>query len=261
MTNTDQRTPVEIALAYPRHASVVVLVVIPLGCWLWVFAMARDMYGSMSGASAWMMTMEWDAPRLLLLWAMWGAMMAGMMLPTVTPMVLLYARAVRNRPYATHVAARIYALAAGYTVVWLLFSVGATALQRLLARLLWMTPMMEPAGPRVAATLLIVAGLFQFTPYKHACLQTCRSPLALITQSWREGVGGAFRMGASHGLYCLGCCWALMLLLFAGGVMNIAVILALTVWVAIEKIAPFGEQSARVGGALLLGAAVWMLVR
>jgi predicted metal-binding membrane protein len=258
---SDQRTPVEIALAHPRHALIVVLVVIPLICWTWVLAMARDMYGSMSGASAWMMTVEWDAPRLMLLWAMWGAMMAGMMLPTVAPMVLLYARAARNRSNITNAPTRIYALAAGYTAVWLLFSVAATGLQRLLARLFLVTPMMEPSSPRVAAALLIIAGLFQFTPYKHACLQTCRSPLSIFTQSWREGVAGAFQMGASHGLYCLGCCWALMLLLFAGGVMNIAVILALTVWVAIEKIAPFGEQSARVGGALLLGFAVWMLVR
>jgi predicted metal-binding membrane protein len=258
---SDQRTPVEIALAHPRHALIVVLVIIPLICWVWVLAMARDMYGPMTGPSAWMMTVEWDMPRLLLLWAMWGAMMAGMMLPTATPMLLLYARAVRNRADTTNASARIYALAAGYTAVWLLFSIGATALQRLLARLLLMTPMMEPASPRVAVALLIVAGLFQFTPYKHACLQACRSPLAMVTQSWREGIAGAFQMGASHGVYCLGCCWALMLLLFAGGVMNIAVILALTAWVAIEKIAPFGEQSARIGGALLLGAAVWMLAR
>ena len=223
--------------------------------------MARDMYGPMTGASAWMMTVHWDAPRLILLWAMWGAMMAGMMLPTAAPMLLLYARTVRNRPDARRVSARIYALAAGYTVVWLLFSVVATALQRLLAWLLLMTPMMEPASPRVAAGLLIIAGVYQFTPSKHACLQTCRSPIAFFSASWREGVAGAFRMGASHGVYCLGCCWALMLLLFAGGVMNVAVILALTAWVAIEKIAPFGQQSARVGGALLLSAAVWMLLR
>ena len=258
---SDQRSPIETALAHPRHTLVVVLVVVPLICWIWVLAMARDMYGSMSGASAWMMTVQWDAPRLILLWAMWGAMMAGMMLPTAAPMVLLYARTLRNRSDPRRVSARIYALAAGYTVVWLFFSVIATGLQRLLARLLVLTPMMEPSSPRVAAVVLVIAGLYQFTPAKYACLQTCRSPIAFFSASWREGVGGAFRMGASHGLYCLGCCWALMLLLFAGGVMNLVIILALTVWVAIEKIAPFGQQSARVSGALLLSAAVWMLVR
>lgn len=255
----EPRTPVESALAHPRLSLAVVLVIVPLVCWLWVVAMARDMYGPMTGASAWMMTVEWDLPRLILLWAMWGAMMAGMMLPTAAPMLLLYARTVRNRPGARRVSARIYALAAGYTVVWLLFSVGATALQRLLGRLLVMTPMMEPSSPRVAAALLIIAGIYQFTPAKQSCLDTCRSPIAFFATRWREGVGGAFHMGASHGLYCLGCCWALMLLLFAGGVMNLVVILALTAWVAVEKIAPFGQQSARVSGALLLGGAAWML--
>lgn len=245
----------------PRLGLVVVLVIIPLACWIWVLAMARDMYGPMTGASAWMMSVEWNAPRLVLLWAMWGAMMAGMMLPTAAPMLLLYARTVRNRTGARRVAARIYALAAGYTVVWLLFSVFATVLQRMLAWGLLMTPMMEPSSPRVAAALLMIAGVYQFTPSKHACLQACRSPIAFFSTSWRDGVAGAFRMGASHGIYCLGCCWALMLLLFAGGVMNAGVILALTAWVAIEKIAPFGEQSARVAGALLLSAAVWMLAR
>jgi predicted metal-binding membrane protein len=258
---SDVPTRIESALARPRESLVVVLILLPLVCWLWVISMARDMYGPMTGSSAWMMTVEWDAPRLLLLWAMWAAMMAGMMLPTAAPMVLLYARTVRNRPNPRLVRARIYALASGYTSVWLLFSVAATALQRLLASGLMLTPMMEPASPRVAAGLLLLAGAYQLTPAKSACLQTCRSPIAFFATRWREGVAGACRMGASHGLYCLGCCWALMLLLFAGGVMNLGVILALTVWVGIEKIAPFGQQSARAGGALLLSAAIWMLVR
>ncbi len=254
-------TRLESAVARPRESLIVVLILLPLVCWLWVISMARDMYGPMTGSSSWMMTVEWDAPRLLLLWAMWAAMMAGMMLPTAAPMVLLYARTVRNRTNAQHVRSRIYALASGYTFVWLLFSVAATALQRLLASALMLTPMMEPASPRVAAGLLVLAGLYQLTPAKSACLQACRSPIAFFATRWREGVAGAFRMGVSHGVYCLGCCWALMLLLFAGGVMNLGVILALTAWVGIEKVAPFGQQSARVGGALLLGAAMWMLAR
>jgi predicted metal-binding membrane protein len=254
-------TRLESALARPRESLVVVLILLPLVCWLWVISMARDMYGPMTGSSAWMMTVEWDARRLLLLWAMWAAMMAGMMLPTAAPMVLLYARTMRNRTGARRVGTRIYALAAGYTSIWLLFSVAATALQRLLASALMLTPMMEPASPRVAAALLVIAGAYQLTPAKAACLQACRSPIAFFATRWREGVGGAFRMGAAHGVYCLGCCWALMLLLFAGGVMNLGVILALTAWVGIEKIAPFGQQSARASAVLLLGAAAWMLAR
>lgn len=238
-----------------------VLIGLPLVCWIWVIAMARDMYGPMSGASHWMMTMEWDTPRLLLLWAMWAAMMFAMMVPTAAPIVLLYARALRNRPNATRPATSIYALAAGYALVWAAFSIGATMLQRLLAVAMVLTPMMEPAMPVAAAVLLILAGVYQWTPFKNVCLRACRTPMAFLSARWRDGPAGALRMGVSHGLYCLGCCWALMLLLFAGGVMNLTVILALTIWVAVEKVAPFGEQSARLSGALLVGVGVWLLAR
>jgi predicted metal-binding membrane protein len=108
---------------------------------------------------------------------------------------------------------------------------------------------------------LIIAGIYQLTPWKDACLSACRSPLGLLQTRWREGIGGAFRMGVSHGAYCLGCCWAMMLLLFAGGVMNLTVILVLTAWVAFEKLAPFGQQSARVTAALLVAFGGWMLLR
>jgi len=254
-------TFVEAALTHQRVTLAVVLVLVPLACWIWIVAMARDMYGTMTGPSAWMMSANWDTPRLIALWAMWAAMMAGMMLPSAVPVVLLYARAARNRPGEGHPATRIYAFAFGYVLVWAVFSAGATVLQRVLARRLLLTPMMEPAVPVAAATLLFVAGLYQLTPLKQRCLQSCRSPLVFLTSRWRAGAGGAARMGVEHGIYCVGCCWTLMLLLFAGGVMNLAVILALTVWVAVEKLAPFGEQSARAGGALLIGTGVWMLLR
>ena len=167
----------------------------------------------------------------------------------------------RTRQGIRNPSARIYAMAAGYVLVWALFSVGATALQRLLAEWSIITMMMEPSRPIAAATLLIIAGIYQWTPMKDACLTVCRSPITMLTQGWREGVTGAFRMGIENGLYCLGCCWALMLLLFAGGVMNLAVILTLTAWVAIEKLAPFGRLSARAGGVLLIAAGFWMLTR
>jgi predicted metal-binding membrane protein len=258
---SSDQTRVESIVAQSRQSLAVVLVGIPLICWIWVIAMARDMYGPMTGASAWMMTVNWDVPRLILLWAMWAAMMAGMMLPTAAPILLLYARAMRNRANEPHPRRRIYAMASGYVVIWAGFSVAATLLQRLFANLLLLTPMMEPSTPAAAAGLLFVAGAYQLTPLKRACLRSCRSPIQFLMSGWREGSAGAFRMGVAHGAYCLGCCWALMLLLFAGGVMNLAVILALTVWVAIEKLAPFGEHSARVAGLLLLAAGGWMLLR
>ena len=255
------KTVVEAALGRPALTLAVIVVVLPLVCWVWVVAMARDMYGPMSGASAWMMTVTWDAPRLVLLWAMWAAMMSGMMLPTITPQLMLYARAVRNRTDIANPSTRIYSMATGYVLVWALFSVGATLLQRAMSSASQLTMMMEPSSPGAAAALLLIAGVYQLTPLKAACLRGCRSPITALAERWREGAAGAFRMGVDHGLYCLGCCWALMLLLFAGGVMNLVVILSLTAWVAIEKLAPFGRQSARAGGVLLLTAGIWMLTR
>ena len=208
--------------------------------------MARDMYGPMTGASAWMMTPVWDGPHLFLLWAMWAVMMIGMMLPSAAPMILMAERP----PW----------LALGYVAVWAAFSVAITALQWLLGRLLVLNPMMEVASAEAGAGLLVIAGIYQLTPWKHACLTTCQSPMAFLARRWRSGRWGAVRMGAEHGVYCVGCCWALMLLLFAGGVMNLTVILALTVFVAFEKLAPVGAWSARVSGVLLLVAAGWMLV-
>jgi predicted metal-binding membrane protein len=141
-----------------------------------------------------------------------------------------------------------------------LFSVGATALQRLLAKLLFVSAMMEVTNPTVGAALLLVAGVYQLTPIKLACLRTCRSPLGFLMSRWRAGVAGAFRMGLEHGAFCVGCCWALMLLLFAGGVMNLVVIAALTAFVAFEKLAPLGAQGARISGVLLIAAAFLILV-
>ena len=237
-----------------RIPLIALLILFPLVCWSWIVVMARDMYGPMTGASAWMMTPQWDAPHLLLLWAMWAVMMTGMMLPSATPMILLVRDAGGTRGRDT------YVLALGYVVVWALFSLGATALQWWLGRLFVITPMMEVSSRTAAAVFLIVAGVYQWTPWKQACLTACQSPLAFLMRRWRSGAWGAFRMGVDHGAYCVGCCWALMLLLFAGGVMNLTVIAALTAFVAFEKLAPVGIWGARISGALLIGAAAWMFM-
>lgn len=254
-------TRLEAALQHDRRTLAIVLVAIPLAAWAWIAVMARDMYGSMQGASAWMMSTEWDWARVVLLWAMWAVMMTAMMLPTAAPLVLLYASVMRRSAGVQAPARGVYALAAGYTFVWALFSVAATALQRALAKGLVLTPMMEPATPIAGAAVLAIAGVYQLTPLKRACLRACRSPLGFMMQRWRDGVAAAFRLGVEHGVYCLGCCWALMLILFAGGVMNLVVILALTAWVLVEKFAPFGERTATASGVLLLAISIWMAVR
>jgi len=232
-----------------RTPVVLLLIGLPLACWWWIVVMARDMYGPMTGASAWMMTPRWDTPHLVLLWAMWAVMMTAMMLPSATPMILLAGAQVRH----THL------IALGYLVVWALFSVGATALQWGLGQWLVITPMMEASSRRAGAVFLLVAGLYQWTSWKRACLVNCQSPVAFLMRRWRSGAWGAFRIGVEHGAYCVGCCWALMLLLFAGGVMNLVVIAALTTFVAVEKLTPAGIHAARISGALLVAAAAWMM--
>jgi predicted metal-binding membrane protein len=187
--------------------------------------------------------------------------MTGMMLPTAAPLILLYASAARRNSEASSPAHRIYALAGGYLLVWSLFSVVATAVHRWLASSLVLTPMMEVSMPVAGATVLAIAGLYQLTPLKRACLRTCRSPLGFMMQRWRRGITGAFRLGVDHGIYCLGCCWAMMLILFVGGVMNLVVIITLTLWVVVEKCAPWGERTTRVTGVALVAMAVWMATR
>jgi predicted metal-binding membrane protein len=228
-------------------------------CWAWIVPMARDMYGSMTGPSAWMMTDTWNFTHLALLFAMWVVMMAGMMLPSAAPTLLLYAGVIRKSPDGASAPAHVYAFATGYLLVWTAFSLMATVLQRLFAHWLLLSPMMEAHGRIFGGTLLMVAGIYQFTPFKRTCLESCRSPAAFIARHWKRGMAGGFRLGAAHGLYCLGCCWALMLLLFVGGVMNLWWIEVLTIFVLLEKLAPLGAQGGRLSGVLLVAMGLWNL--
>src|SRR5437762_11134103 len=142
-------TLVEHALRDDRAPLLVVLVAVPLFSWMWIVVMARDMYGPMTGASAWMMTTHWDAAHLLLLWAMWSVMMTAMMLPSAAPLILLYGAAARRSRHRT-ARRHTYALAAGYLAAWTAFGLAATTLQRALASLLLVSPMMEPGSSRVS---------------------------------------------------------------------------------------------------------------
>ncbi len=230
-------------------------------CWAWIVPMARDMDGPMTGSSAWMMTDHWDFPHLTLLFAMWVVMMAGMMLPSAAPTLLIYAGVVRRSDEAEHAATRVYLCTAGYLLVWTVFSLLATLLQRLLSRWLLLSPMMASQNRLFSGALLVAAGLYQFTPFKRSCLRYCRSPAELIVRFSQPGAAGALRLGVASGIYCLGCCWALMLLLFFGGVMNLWWIAALTVFVLLEKVAPLGARGGRLSGVLLAVAGAWILLR
>lgn len=241
-----------------RAAFTAAVLIVLLLSWWWIVAMARDMYGAMTGPSAWMMTSVWDGTHLLLLWTMWAVMMAAMMLPSAWPMFVMYGALSRRESSAGRRSSHLYLFLGGYVLVWTVFSVAATILQRVLAGVLFLSPMMELVSPRASAALLALAGVYQLTPLKRVCLRSCRSPISFLLGHWRAGSVGAFRMGIDHGVYCVGCCWALMLLLFVGGVMNLYVIAALTTLVTIEKMASAGELGSRLTGALLIALALWM---
>lgn len=237
------------------------LVLVSLACWSWIVPMARDMSGRMTGPSAWMMTDTWDTPHLLLLGAMWIVMMTGMMLPSAAPLLLVYGVASRRRSPAGNAAWQVYAMAAGYLLVWIGFSVAVALLQRALSSVLLLSSMMKATTPWLSAMLLIVAGVYQLTPLKRRCLGACVAPLDFLMRRWRDGAAGAFRLGVEHGVFCVGCCWALMLLLFVGGVMNLMVITVLMVVVLTEKLAPIGHQTVRVTGLFLIALGMWTLTR
>ena len=184
---------------------------------------------------------------------MWWVMMAAMMLPSAAPAILLYARVRESRGGQAIAAPAVFA--SGYLVIWLLFSVVAAGAQSLLA-----DPAMTIGGVAARAAMLIVAGLYQLSPLKSACLRQCRSPAQFLSRHWKPGATGALRLGAAHGAYCVGCCWLLMALLFVGGVMNFAWIAALTALVALEKIARRGALIGRGAGLGLIGWGAALLV-
>jgi predicted metal-binding membrane protein len=218
------------------------------------------MYGGMDGPSAWMMRAHWDLRYGVLIFLMWVVMMVGMMLPSAVPTILQFARAAEGSPQNPTPTVRAYAFGGGYLLVWTAFSLAATLLQWGLAELRLLSPMMETSSPLLAAGILIAAGAYQWTPLKRACLAHCRSPLDPSSHASRSGVVWALRMGVDYGFVCVGCCWVLMLLLFAGGVMSLAVIGAITFFVLLEKMVPFGTLVGRLAGVALAGIGVWILL-
>jgi predicted metal-binding membrane protein len=195
----------------------------------------------------------WTPGYVLVILAMWAVMMAAMMLPSAAPMILLYGTIARRREATEGVAVAgtgIFAL--GYVAIWVAFSLAAVALQFALNHAALLSPMMAVTNRLVAGGVLIAAGLYQWTPLKQACLRRCRSPLEFLTTEWREGPRGVFVMGLRHGAYCLGCCWMLMLLLFVGGIMNMAWIAGIALFVLVEKLAPAGHWIGKAAGGLLV---------
>jgi predicted metal-binding membrane protein len=209
-------------------------------------AMQRDMAMSMND-----MPPSWTAVDIAVVFIMWAAMMAAMMVPGASPMITAFAAINRRRRQrsAPHVPTAIFLL--GYLAIWSGFSLIATALQWLLQSRGLLTTMMEASSNYFSAVLFIAAGLYQFSPFKEACLAYCRSPESFVLTEWRDGTIGAVIMGVRHGLFCLGCCAALMLLLFAVAVMDLRWVAALMALVTAEKLLP-GGKVLRVGIGIVL---------
>jgi predicted metal-binding membrane protein len=203
---------------------------------------------------------SWPAAYWLVMLAMWWVMMIAMMVPSAAPAILVYARVARHARKEGQAAAAVAPtawFAAGYLLAWLAFSIAAVLVQWGLERLgLAHMMMMWSLDTSLSAAILLAAGLYQLSPFKDRCLRSCRMPAEFLARNWRPGIAGAVRLGAAHGLYCVGCCAMLMALLFAGGIMNLVWIVGLSGLVLAEKLLPAGRLLARfIGIALIAGGA------
>ncbi len=244
---TSQSPPLERVLKSDRFITIGSLVFVCLVSWFYILSGAGVGMGEMVSVKS-----SWTPAYFALMLTMWWVMMVAMMLPSAAPTILLFAAVNRK----SHQQGRPYTqtgfFAAGYLAVWGGFSFVAVVAQWGLVHLTLLSTMMQTTSPYLGAGLLIAAGAYQLTPLKQACLRHCRSPIEFIAHHWRQGTVGAFRMGLEHGLFCLGCCWVLMALLYYGGVMNLWWIAGLAFYVLIEKLSPLGPRFGRFTGSFLI---------
>ena len=261
---------IEFLLHRDRLLVIAILLGVTLASWLFVLDGAGTgmstlgMSGSdmaLGGGMRMAMVMaDWSISYAVLMFFMWWIMMIAMMLPSAAPAILLFARVYRQQAQRGHPYVPASVFAAGYLAIWGVFSLVATAAQWALEKAGLLNSMMVSTETWLSAALLISAGLWQFSPWKHACLHHCRSPLSVLMTGWRKGYNGAFRMGWSHGLYCLGCCWFLMALLFFGGIMNLYWIGGLALYVLMEKTVPAAHWLSYTVGVGLTAWGAWLLI-
>lgn len=189
---------------------------------------------------------------------MWALMMVAMMTPSAAPMVRTYSGLAKRRAGRACVIA---AFVSGYLAVWLCFSIAATLLQWTLRSVGLVSGEAIRATPVLGGALLILAGAYQFAGLKAACLSSCHRPMDFLVARWREGAGGAARMGIEHGVICVGCCWAVMLTLFSAGVMNLWWVGLVAVFLLIEKNLPMGRAAGRIAGVVMVGSGLWLALR
>jgi predicted metal-binding membrane protein len=202
----------------------------------------------------------WGTSDWLGLFVMWAIMMVAMMLPSAAPMILLVLGVYRRRgDEQARVAAVMFV--AGYIVAWTAFSALAATLQIALHRTTLLAADMRFSSAAISGMVLIVAGVYQWLPIKNVCLTHCQSPMRFLSEHWREGARGGLIMGIDHGLFCVGCCWLLMALLFVLGVMNLFWVAALAAFVLLEKLAVRGVVITRAAGVVALVWGAYLLVR
>jgi|GraSoiStandDraft_16_1057320.scaffolds.fasta_scaffold305373_1 predicted metal-binding membrane protein len=254
--STHARTP---DLGQERLIVLFCLVGVTGAAWVWLGTMAADIGVAPASDMPMPQFRPLTAAEAWVIFAMWTVMMVGMMLPGAAPMSVLFTT-INQRKHAAgqpFVSTGIFVL--GYLIVWIGFCVAATAFQWGLHAVALLSPGMEGTSTILGGSLLIGAGLYQWTPLKFACLKRCRSPLHFILASWRDGTAGALRMGVKHGAYCLGCCWMLMGLMFVGGVMNLLWAAAIAVFVLAEKVLSHGLLITRASGVALIAAGYHVL--
>lgn len=227
--------------------------------WLYVIVEA-DKMSRMDESMAMPHMMSWDASYLGFLFVMWSIMMVAMMVPSVTPMVMMFTTVNRKRRESDRTdLVPVGVFASGYLIAWMAFSAAAAVAQWTLHAAALVSPMMTSSSAILGGALLIAGGIYQWTPLKYACLIHCRTPMSFLMTSWRPGRTGALVMGLHHGSFCVGCCWVLMALLFVAGVMNVLWVAAIAAFVFIEKVAPRGDLLGRVAGVLLVAAGAWVI--
>ena len=195
---------------------------------------------------------DWTPGYFALMLLMWWLMMTAMMLPSAAPTILLFAALGRKSAQRGTPAVSTAVFVTAYLIVWGGFSLFATLAQMQLDGLTLLSPMMKSTSVPMGAALFIAAGLYQMTPFKYACLRHCRTPIDFFAHRWRGGANGALLMGLEHGVFCLGCCWVIMGLLFYAGVMNLLWVAGLALYVLLEKLAPAGQRISRFAGVVLI---------
>ena len=252
----------ENALRKDHLIAVLALAVVNVAAWAYtVFGVGMNMTAIDMTAMPSDMPMPldaWGLRKSVLMFAMWWVMMIAMMLPSAAPMVLLYQRVVeRGRMTRTGTHTALFAF--GYLLVWGLFSLAATVLHAVGEVGGGVNGMMASSSRELDAALLVVAGVWQLTPLKNRCLEACRAPVEFLGRIWTPGAAGALGMGIRHGTFCVGCCWAMMLLLFVGGVMNLYWIGGLALLALAERAVPMWHRVERPIGVIAIVVGVFLL--